>query len=263
MAAVSPWVLLAFLSFSFFAMSSEADDEKFYMNKVLHQKSKHANTLLLLCLQQEETLRAPLTILLGMEKKYHSEKTPNGEDIFNEEELTQCFHDNLNSSDDVLKALQEVRRSNKKGKTAIFWIWIKSFATKFLLPIGIMASDILFDVFLVREYSNYDQDCLNLHWMSCHSFQNQTTSGPICGQNTAHIPRGDGRDFFCVPDRDCRSMNVSLPVGPSDSLNIFCAPLQLSGQSRFRYSLGFVLWPWLCYSAEFLHSEIFEAMNQV
>ena len=256
-------LLLAFLSF--FRLFSEVDDEMFYMNnmnEILHEKNKHENTLLLLCLQQEETLQAPLSLLLGMEKKFHSEKTPKGEDIFNEEELTQCFHDHLNSSEDVLKALQEVKGGNKKGKRAIVWIWIQSFVTKFLLPMGTMASDVLFDVFLVREYSTYDQDCLNLQWMSCHSFQNQT-SGTICGQNAARIPQGDGRDFFCVPDRDCGSMNMSLPVGPSDSLNIFCAPLKLCAQSRFYYSLGFVLWPWLCYTAEFLHSGIFETMNQV
>ena len=257
-------LLLAFLSF--FRLFSEVDDEMFYMNnmnEILHEKNKHENTVLLLCLQQEETLQAPLSLLLGMEKKFHSEKTPKGEDIFNEEELTQCFHDHLNSSEDVLKALQEVKGGNKKGKRAIVWIWIQSFVTKFLLPMGTMASDVLFDVFLVREYSTYDQDCLNLQWMSCHAFQNQTTSNTICGQNAARIPQGDGRDFFCVPDRDCGSMNVSLPVGPSDSLNIFCAPLKLCAQSRFYYSLGFVLWPWLCYTAEFLHSGIFETINQV
>ena len=168
------------------------------------------------------------------------------------DDLTSCFHKNLNSSGDVLRAIQEVERSNKKGKAAIVWIWIQSFFKAFLIPVGIMAMDVLFDVFLVREYYNMDQNCLTAQWRGCHSVLNQTFFATNCGPNTTErAPQGDRTAFF------------SLPRTASDDLNIFCIPLKLDKNPRFLYSLGFVIWPWVYYVVEFLQSDVFEKMNQV
>ena len=248
-------LLLFFVSY--FEML-QVDDETIDMDQILHYANKQGNTLLSLVLQHKDSLQVPKTVLLGMEKTFHSTKTPEE----NEEDLTCCFHENLNSSDDVLRAIQEVKRSNKKGTAAIIWIWTQGFLKTFLLPVGIMTSDILFDVFLVREYSYTDQDCLTAQWIGCHSGPNQTTFDTSCGPNTTRVPQGNGAGFFCVPKQACNVLNVSDAIA-ADNLNIFCIPLKLDAMPRFHYSLAFIIWPWICYFVEFLQSDIFERMNQV
>ena len=249
-------LLLCFVSyFEMFQVCNETID----LDPILHDANNQGNTLLSLVLQHKESLQIPKTVLLGMEKEFHSTKT----DKDNEKDLTRCFHKNLNSSDDVLRAIEEVKRSNKKGTAAIIWIWTQGFLKTFLIPVGIMTFDILTDVFLVREYFYTDQDCLTAQWIGCHSVPTQTSFEAPCGPNAkARVPRGDGKGFLCVPNQACNVPNVSDAVG-FDNLNIFCIPLKLDATPRFRYSLGFIIWPWLCYLVEFLQSDIFRTMNQV
>ena len=251
-------LLLFFVSY--FEMF-QTDDETIDMNQILHYTNKQGNTLLSLVLQHKESLHVPKTILLRMEKKFHSTKTPEK----NAEDLKFCFHKYLNSSDDVLKANEEVELYSlpKKGTALIIWIWTRGFLKTFLIPVGIMTLDILFDAFLVREYFYTDQDCLTAQWIGCHSVPNQTVFDSRCGLNTtARVPQGNGAGFFCVPNQACNVLNVSDAVC-IDNLNIFCIPLKLDATSRFRYSFGFIIWPWLCYFVEFLQSDIFERMNEV
>ena len=258
-------LLLFFVSyFQMFQTENETIDMdqieswKKNMDEILHYANKQGNTLLSLVLQHKERLQVPKTVLLGMEKKFHSTKTHEE----NEEELTCCFHKNLNSSDDVLKAIEEVKSSNKKGTAAIIWIWTQGFLKTFMIPVGIMTFDVLFDIFLVREYFYTDPDCLKAQWIGCHSIPNQTIFDTSCGPNTTdRVPRGDGTGFFCVQNQACNYVSdISDAV---DNQSIFCIPLKLDATSRFRYSLGFIIWPWLCYFVEFLQSDVFERMNEV
>lgn len=256
-------LLLFFVSyFEMFQTDNETIDMdqiehwKKNMDQILHGSNKQGNTLLSLVLQHKDSLQVPKTVLLGMEKKFHSAEE-------NEEDLTCCFHKNLNSSDDVLRAIEEVKRSNKKGSAAIIWIWTQGFLKTFMIPVGIMTLDILLDVFLVREYFYTDQGCLTAQWIGCHSVANETTFVTSCGPNaTARVPRGNGAGFFCVPSQACNVLNVSDAID-MDNPNIFCIPLKLDATPRFLYSFGFIIWPWLCYFIEFLQSDIFKRMNQV
>ena len=123
-----------------------------------------------------------------------------------------------------------------------------------------MTMDILFDVFLVREYYYTNQDCLTAQWQGCHSLSYQDT---ICGTNTTEpVPLANGIGFFCVPTDSRNACNITQSV-KIDDLNIFCIPLKLDVKPRFLYSLGFVIWPWVYYVIEFLQSDVFEAMSQV
>ena len=142
----------------------------------------------------------------------------------------------------------------------ILWIWIQSFLKAFLIPVGIMAMDVLFDIFLVREYYHTDQDCLTAQWIGCHSL---STFDTICGSNTTErAPQGDGMGFLCVPRNACNELNTSQAVQLED-LNIFCIPLKLDASPRFLYSLGFIIWPWVYYVVEFFQSDVFQKMSQV
>ena len=246
-------LLLHFISvFRLFPVDNKTLD----MDRILHRRNAYGNTLLSLVLQHKDALQVPKIILLGMEMKFHS---GDGRD----DELVCCFHENLKPSGDVLRAIEEVKKTNKKGTVAIVWIWIQSFLKAFLIPVGIMAMDIFFDVFLVREYFYTNQDCLTVQWQICHSFSNWTTFDTSCGTNTTdRVPQGDGNGFFCVPNDGC---NVSyVPQGAHvQDLNIFCIPLKLNANPRFLYSLGFVVWPWIYYLVEFLQSDVFGSMSEV
>ena len=159
-----------------------------------------------------------------------------------------------------LRAIQEVENTKKKGAVAIVWIWIKSFLKAFFIPVGIMTMDILFDVFLVREYFYTNQDCLTAQWQGCHSL---SSFDAICGPNTtAPAPLASGAGFFCVPKNFRNECNITKPV-QTDDLNIFCIPLKLDVKPRFLYSLGFVIWPWVYYVIEFLQSDVSEKLRQV
>ena len=246
-------LLLHFLSvFRLFPVDNETLD----MDNILHRRNAYGNTLLSLVLQHKDALQVPKIILLGMEIKFHA-----GDG--REDELVRCFHGNLKPSGDVLRAIQEVEKTNKKGTVAIVWIWVQSFLKAFLIPVGIMAVDIFFDVFLVREYYYTNPDCLTLQWHICHSFLNQTTFDTGCGSNTTdRVPQGDGNGFFCVPNDGCRVSYVPQGTHVQD-LNIFCIPLKLDAKPRFFYSLGFVVWPWFFYLIEFLQSDVFGSMSEV
>ena len=90
-----------------------------------------------------------------------------------------------------------------------------------------MAVDILFDVFLVQEYFYMDQECLTVQWKSCHSTKNETSFDPSCAPNTTEL---------------IESQDIHI-----DTLNIFCIPLKLDVKPRFMFSLGFIMWPMVCY----------------
>ena len=150
------------------------------IDEILHHRNEYGNTLLSLVLQQQDSLQVAKIVLLSMENDFHSRGG-------REDELQCCFHKNLNSSVDVLRAIQEVEKSNKKGTIAIVRIWSQTFLKAFVIPVGMMAVDILFDVFLVQEYFYMDQECLTVQWKSCHSTRNETSFDPSCAPNTSEL----------------------------------------------------------------------------
>ena len=206
------------------------------IDQILHHRNEYGNTLLSIVLQHKDDLQVPKIVLLSMENDFHSRSG-------HESELKCCFHQNLDASGDVLRAIQEVEKGNKKGTITIAWIWTQTFLKAFVIPVGIMAVDILFDVFLVQEYFYMDQDCLTAQWIRCHANRNQTSFDPSCGLNATGL---------------IVSQDVDV-----DTLNIFCIPLKLDAKPRFLYSLGFIIWPWVYYLVEFLQSDVFENMSQV
>ena len=112
-----------------------------------------------------------------------------------------------------------VEKTKEKGKGAIVWIWVQSFLKGFLIPVGIMATDILFDIFLVQRYYYMIQyqDCLTAQWSGCHSVPSSLDTS--CGLNTTdQATQGNGQGFFCIPNNACKDFNVTVPM---DKLNIF------------------------------------------
>ena len=166
-------------------------------------------------------------------------------------------------SREVLEAIKDVEKTQEKGVAATIGIWIQSFIKTFFIPVGIMSVDVFFDVFLVREYSDIDQNCLTALWNACYSTSTATSFGSNCTSNSTDlVPMGNGQSFFCLPKDEC-TMGLSENDGQPEGFNIFCIPLNLGAQPRFLYSLGFIIWPWVYYFMEFLQSDVFNVIYKV
>ena len=99
-----------------------------------------------------------------------------------------------------------MEKTKEKGAAAIIGIWVQSFFKAFAFPVGIMSMDVLFDVFLVSEYANMDQQCLTALWNACYSTSNGTSLGTSCGSNsTETVPMSNGQGFFCLAKDECHS----------------------------------------------------------
>ena len=97
---------------------------------------------------------------------------------------------------DVLEAMIDVESMLPKSSTQTAVFIVKAFIEHFLLPAGIMAVDIAFDIILVQQYYEMDQDCLTEQYMAClnsTSLENKTITGcdVAFGQN---LPQ-----YACIP----------------------------------------------------------------
>ena len=140
------------------------------IDKILHDKNMYGNTLLYLILQHKESLQFPKTVLLEMEKKFHSE---NNSDI---KEITKCFNEYLDSSVDVLNALKDVEKTLKKSSGQIYWIRFCTFLTSFMVPVGLIALDVFTDGKLVHEYFGMSDTDLQIEWQNCNSTMTNASS---------------------------------------------------------------------------------------
>ena len=134
-------------------------------------------------------------------------------------------------------SLKDINNSLPKTKTTV---WIKTFITSFLLPIGLLFRDAGFDVLLVKQYkSEWDQedDDEFKYYKHCDSHGNHSIVS--------------------------RSYDESCESALSPTMPFVCHPLKLNTKSKFFYSLFFVLFPFFFYFHEFLHSTYNEQFIKV
>ena len=105
-------LLLHFLSMFYY---TSGENSPIDMDHVLHHRNAYGNTLLSLVLQHKDALQVPKSILLGMEREFHSRD--------DRDDMTHCFHKNLTPSGEVLEAILEVEKGKKKGAFAVGWIY--------------------------------------------------------------------------------------------------------------------------------------------
>jgi hypothetical protein len=226
------------------------------MNSILHSRNDYGDTLLSLVLQHREALQIPKHIVLGLEREFHAK----------DDSMIHCFNKHLVPSIEVLEAINDVENAKPKGACSEVGIWIKTFLTSFIVPVSLMTTDILFDVLLVNEYWAMDQSCLEAQWRACHN-NTMITLVSDCGNTTTDpVPMSNGMDFFCLEKNSCATWNETgwnKLAGNETSVNLFCIPLKLDQWPRIAYSVGFIIWPWVYYFIEFLHSPIFKEIRQV
>ena len=85
----------------------KVDNSFIDMDTILHHKNDYGNTLLSFILQSKDDLLGPKITLLGMEKEFHSRDG-------NVDRLMCCFHNNLETSGEVLKS-KILKRPKKKA----------------------------------------------------------------------------------------------------------------------------------------------------
>ena len=141
----------------------------------------------------------------------------------------QCigsFKDHVEPSSKVLGAIQEVEESLDKTTFAKVMIWIKLFLSSFLMPLGIMISDISFDVILVVGYAVW--------LVKMDDTISATDTKGVCEDlnNSTH-----GMEII----HNLKKLENAIPSG-------------LGGRPRFFYSTSFVALPWFFYGIEFCHS---------
>ena len=108
----------------------------------------------------------------------------------------ECLKKHIDPSIDVLEAMNDVESMLPKSSITTAIIIVKAFIEHFMLPVAIMALDMIFDIILVREYYGIDQDCLTAQYMACidsvHQ-ENQTITGCNLPVNQT-LPR-----YACIP----------------------------------------------------------------
>ena len=109
--------------------------------------------------------------------------------------------------------------------------WLSLFVTTLVVPLGILTSDMTFDLILVVAYGAWlykDDDSESPSKLPvCYSMKNATNE----------------TDSYTNID-DLNKLNTDIPS-------------QLTGKPRFWYALAFIVFPWIFYGIEFFHSRHF------
>jgi hypothetical protein len=214
---------LNFLLWTVFTLDDEEEDWK-HMRGILHDKNTKGDALLGLLLHYQKKGSMSESIALQMEKKCHTEAESKDATMKN---LTNCLKKHVEPSSNVLCAVQEVEESFETTSwIQLGSIWIQLFFQSFLMPLGIMLSDMSFDVILVIGYAY----CLWTMDTQC----DPPTFEDLCS--------GLGS-----------SRNHTAKVISLEKINREI-PSKLAVKPRFFYSLAFIVLPWFFYCIEFCHS---------
>ena len=204
---------------------------------LLHDKNKKGETLLALILHYQQSKSMPETVALEMEKMCHSEKDNKVETMTS---LTLCLKDHVDPSNEVVSVIKEVENSYEKTRCGKFINWMTLFLKSFLVPFGVLTSDMSFDMMLVVAYAEYlskDDDTVECY--------------------------GDDLTGVCYFANNLRNQSLINPTANNSTNQSFNSdllklerdiPCKLNGKPRFYYSLAFIAIPWIFYCIEFCHS---------
>lgn len=208
------------------------EETKTLTYEILHEPNTKGETFLSLLLQFPEGMLLPQTIALELEKSCHKD---------DHKELTECLQTYVEPSADVLCAVKDMERTFRKTKKEKIMISLQLFWTSFFVPLGVMISDMSFDILLVIGYACY-------LWLENDTITRMPGSDSILNtcavmtMNTTTNPTVLNPFSTTTMDR----------ISPGQSLNDI--PMGLSGVPRFFYSFAFIMLPWLFYCFEFFHS---------
>ena len=119
---------------------------------ILHEPNSKNDTLLSLILHYQYGAMISQSIALKLEQCCHLD-TPNKS--HNMKDLTTCLRNNTKASFEVSNAIKNVEDTYEKTTKEKILIWLSLFWSSFLMPIGVMVSDMSFDIILVIGYGCY------------------------------------------------------------------------------------------------------------
>ena len=190
------------------------------MDEILHNEDIYGDTLLTLTFSQSENMRNANHLLLEMEKKFHASETDEGK-----VELKECFRRHLRPSRQVQNVLNDIKNSLPKSTVRTIATWVKVFFTSLLLPLALFFFDMIFDAVLVVNYHGDDT------------------------QDQYRFCRGNSTSVTTV----CEMLENEV-----EDMQFLCTPLALDNNSRFNYSMAFIISPWVFFFFEFFQSEEYE-----
>jgi hypothetical protein len=190
------------------------------VGSILHDQNTSGSTLLSLILHFQQGKALSKSLALQMEKNYH---TVTDNKSMTMAKLTTCLRDNVEASVEVLHALEDVEKCYEENKFGMIMIFINLFITLFLVPFLVMGFDVSFDIVVVKYY-----------------YKEMTN-----GYNKT--------DSF-----DCTNLNGSSIIAVQKRTEeLLLIPEKLNATPRFYYSIGFLIFPWMFYFIEFLHSRYY------
>ena len=194
------------------------------MEILLHHKNTYGNTLLNLVLKHNEALEVSKHILLEWEKVKHKVEEGNERNAPGQKQrksLTRCMRSHLKQSFEVQEALDDVDHSLQKKKTKKVFTWVQVCFKTLLIPLFFLCLDAVPDMILVEVYRQE---------------KNKNASGSVNLTSETLTTRQD------VREREfCQSATFEIPEA-------------LDNESKFHYSLAFVISPWVFYLFEYYHS---------
>ena len=208
-----------------FTMHYEKQDGEL-LKDIFHQRNTEEKTLLGLILEYQQGMSMHKIVALEMEKLCHEEDEGKTATVTN---LTQCLKTHVDASREVMDAIKDVEYSFAKTYFEKLMIWINLFISSFLIPFGVMMSDMSFDIILVVGYVTY--------LLQTDDKVEPIQLQDVCSDasNLIHqIKLKEELTHFLRLDRDI--------------------PNRLTGKPRFFYSSAFIVLPWIFYSIEFCHS---------
>ena len=211
-----------------FSLDFDRQDGK-VLKDILHERNKTGETLLGLVLEYQQTMRLPENLVLELERICHKKGQEKIETVT---ELTLCLKNHEEASSEAFNAIKEVENSYEKTNYERIPIWIQLFLSSFLVPFGVMVSDMSFDIILLVGYAAY----LLLRDDSI----NPATMEAVCPGSNPNNSVIILRSYLNDVEHLLRLEND--------------IPNHLSGRPRFFYSLFFIVLPWVFYAIEFCHS---------
>ena len=215
---------LNFLLCTLFTIDENNDLE--LMRKIIHCKNTKGETLLGLILNYNKGASMPEFMALQIEKMCHTED----DKVMTLEKFTKCLKENVEPSIGVSSAIHEVETSFEKTYFEKIIISLKLFLTSLIVPLGIMSSDMAFDLILVVAYSA---------WLYA---LDDSESASKYGCNIRNDTANEMDSFSNIEALNSLNSNI---------------PSQLKRKPRFWYALAFIVFPWVFYGIEFFHSRHF------
>merc|ERR550534_773541 len=224
-----------------------------FLETFIHSRNKSDQTLLHMVALQGPELEEQKLLILRREIEIHC----NNGDLAHESDqrtLQRCIRKQLKSSAEAAVILQQVRdlqgipKTEKELKAEKGKVWTKLFFSTLFLSLIFNAIDIGSDTLILLRYWRE----LSRQFLTTN-IKNETSNDILNNLEPCE------RDYYGIGlPSDRQECIRDWELGKNISLN--CYPMSMDPQSKFGYTLFFILVPWPFFIYEFFTSRHYEAL---